>query len=119
MNDVEELIRLLDHPDDNYWGEILCDDARAVIDRNPEMILGEVLQKWEEWPENRLEHLAYLLGEGLSDVEKDLVEALHKSKYRSVTFRAKEASIELECTQNQSMQRSAKDDPVLNGSKKA
>ncbi|MBU2705300.1 hypothetical protein KCM76_04870 [Zooshikella marina] len=112
MNDIEELVKLLDHPDDNYWGDILCDDARAVIDHNPEMILGEVLQTWEEWPENRLEHLAYLLGEGLSEVEKDLIEALHKSKYQSVTFRAKEAVIELESTHSQSMHRSTKDAPA-------
>jgi hypothetical protein len=81
----------------------------TVIDSNPEMILGEVFQKWEEWPENRLENLAYLLGQGLSEIEKDLIEALLKSKYKSVIFRAKEAVIELESTHNQSMQQSAKD----------
>lgn len=112
MNDIEELIKLLDHPDDNYWGDILCNDARAAIDCNPEVILGEILETWKEWPENRLEHLAYILGEGLSKVEKDLIEALHKSKYKSVVFRAKEAVIELESTHNQSMQRSANDAPA-------
>ncbi len=109
MNDIEVLIKLLDHPENDYWSDVLCDDARAVIDRNPEMILSDVLQQWEDWPESRLEHLAYLLGEGLSEVEKALVEALHKSKYESVVFRAKEAVIELESAHNQVMQRYAKD----------
>ncbi len=109
MNDIEILIKLLDHPENDYWSDILCDDARAVIDRNPEMILSDVLQQWEDWPENRLEHLTYLLGEDMSEVKKALIEALHKSEYESVVFRAKEAVIELESAHNMEMQRSAKD----------
>jgi hypothetical protein len=103
MSDIEELINFLDHPDDNYWGDILCDDARAIIDKDPELILTKVIQQWEDWPENRLEHLAYLLGEGLSEVETSLIRALHQSKYKSVVFRAKEAFIELGSTHNKNM----------------
>ncbi|OZG71066.1 hypothetical protein BTA51_23480 [Hahella sp. CCB-MM4] len=100
MSKFEKLVRLLDHPDDNYWGDILAGEAREIIDSDPEVLLSFILEQWESWPENRLEHLAYLLGEGVSNVEEKLIIALHGSKYKSVVFHAKEAVIELESTRN-------------------
>ncbi|SFM22467.1 hypothetical protein [Marinobacter zhejiangensis] len=103
MNTIEELIRLLDYLDDDYWSDVLCGDARTIIDRDPELIMSNVLQQWEDWPENRLEHLTYLLGEGRSEVEKLLIENLQRSKYKTVVFRAKEALIEMESTHSEAL----------------
>lgn len=107
MSKIEELVSLLDHPDDNYWGDILSDEARVIIDSDPELLLGKVLEQWQEWPENRLEHLAYLLGEGVSGIEEQLINVLHRSKYKSVVFRAQEAVIELQSTHNKQRQSGA------------
>ena len=94
MSDLNQLIELLDHPDDNYWGDVLSSEAREIIDRNIDEILAPVLGCWHQWPENRLEHLAYLLGDSPSETEKKLVYELLNSQYESVVFRAQEAAYE-------------------------
>ncbi len=91
MSDFDLLVDLLDHPDDDFWGDVLSSEAREIIDTNIDEILSLVLASWREWPENRLEHLAYLLGESNSQVEKVLVYELLQSHYESVVFRAIEA----------------------------
>jgi hypothetical protein len=96
MNDLNQLVELLDHPDDNYWGDVLSSEAREIIDKNIDGILSSVLNCWRQWPENRLEHLAYLLGDSPSEVERKLVYELLDSQYESVAFRAREAAHEFE-----------------------
>ncbi|WP_087026539.1 hypothetical protein [Thaumasiovibrio subtropicus] len=98
MSQFEEFIKRLDHADDDYWADVLSDEARKIIDSAPEVLLSAVLEHYQAWPENRLEHLAYLLGEGVSELEEQLILLLQQSKYESVVSRAKEAAIELETT---------------------
>lgn len=94
MNDLDQLIELLDSPDNDYWGDVLSSEARGIIDKNIDEILLPILYCWQQWPENRLEHLAYLLGESRSEIEKKLVYELLNSQYESVAFRAREAASE-------------------------
>ena len=94
MNDLGQLIELLDSPDNDYWGDVLSSEARGIIDKNIDEILLPILHCWQQWPENRLEHLAYLLGESRSEIEKKLVYELLNSQYESVAFRAREAASE-------------------------
>ena len=93
--DLERLVRLLDHPDDDYWSDVLSSEARALIDRNVDEMLPQVISCWRQWPEHRLEHLAYLLGEGTSQVEALLIQELLQSPYDDVVYRAKEAAKQL------------------------
>lgn len=92
MSQLEELIALLDLHDTDYWYDYASCRAREIIDRNPTGILSEVLDCWTQWPENRTEHLAYLLGDNTYDIEKKLINALQHSPYESVVYRANEAA---------------------------
>lgn len=94
MDNLSLLIDLLDSPDNDYWGDVLSCEARGIIDKNSEEIMLSILDCWQQWPENRLEHLAYLLGNNSSEVEKKLIFELLNSQYESVAFRAREAASE-------------------------
>lgn len=94
MDELNQLIKLLDHPDDDFWGDVLSCEAREMIDADIDGVLMQVLGCWHQWPENRLEHLAYLLGDSPSEIEKKLVYELLTSQYESVVFRAREAAYE-------------------------
>jgi hypothetical protein len=88
---LSKLISLLDLPDDsNYWSDVACCEARALIDQDSESLLNEIFEVCEHWPENRQEHLAYILGEGVSPCESKILVHLSKSVYLSVAFRARE-----------------------------
>lgn len=88
------LINELDVPDTDYWYDSGCDFARKIIDEAPEAFIISILNVWRKWPDERQEHLAYILGEGTSTKELELIKQMLTSPCDDVVFRAKEALIE-------------------------
>jgi hypothetical protein len=88
---LSKLISFLDLPDSDYWSDVACCEARALIDQDSQSLLNEIFEVCEHWSENRQEHLAYILGEGASPCESKILDHLSKSVYPSVAFRAREA----------------------------
>jgi len=95
MNNLDKLVKLLDYLDGDYWSDVLSQEARAVIDRDVDQILTLVAANWMAWPEHRLAHLAYVLGESTSPVERQLVQELLKSPFEDVVFKARERARQL------------------------
>ena len=87
----DELIELLDLPDSDVWYDHGCTLARQIIDGNCTAILDEIIRVWRSWPENRLIHLAYVLGDSALPSELSLIHDLMKSDSEDIVFRAKEA----------------------------
>jgi hypothetical protein len=86
-----ELIELLDLPDSDVWYDNGCTLARKIIDGNCTIILDEIIRVWRSWPENRLIHLAYVLGDSTQLSELSLIHDLMSSDNRDIVFREKEA----------------------------
>ena len=84
----------LDMADSDYWYDEGCEIPRSIIDENIDDIFPWLLQEWFKWSENAQEHLAYILGEGESDLELKLIKEMLHSEYESVVYRAKEALVE-------------------------
>ncbi len=93
---LKELVSYLDQPDNDLWYDDGCVIARNIIDDNEPAILAGISKEFESWPSARQEHLAYILGEGLSEIELDIINKMLRSKYKGVVFRAKEALIEFQ-----------------------
>jgi hypothetical protein len=87
----QKLIALIDLPDDDYWYDLACAEARDIIDLHCEEVLSAARAEWRSWTALRQEHLAYILGEGNSTVEAELVIDLTNSDYSDVRSRAMEA----------------------------
>lgn len=88
------LINELDVPDTDYWYDLGCDFARKIIDEDPEAFIISILNEWRTWPEARQVHLAYILGEGTSTQELELIKQMITSPCDELVFTAKEALIE-------------------------
>lgn len=95
MSRLNELIRLLDLPDADFWYDVASCWATDIIYSDTDEILSEVSDCWPKWPEERIEHLAYILGGADSEIERKLIYALQKCQYPSVVYRANEAALEL------------------------
>lgn len=88
---IERLVELLDLPDADYWSDVGCAEARAIIDADPQSALSEIESQWRSWPEPRLEHLAYILGEGPHPFEKEILLEMARSGAPSLEMSAREA----------------------------
>ena len=91
---IQELYNLLDLPDSDYWFDSGCEIARNLINENRDEIFILLKSVWREWPAVVQEHLVYILGEGSSERELELIEDMVSSKYESVVYRSKEALID-------------------------
>lgn len=91
---VQTLKNLLDVPDTDYWYDSGFEIARTFLDESYDELLVALLKEWKEWPEHIQENLAYILGEGSSLKEIELINALIGSKYEAVVYRANEALLE-------------------------
>lgn len=87
---LNTLVSLLDLVDGDYWSDVASSEARSLIDQDPQKLLSEIFPFLNQWPENRLEHLAYILGEGDSPIEEEILIHLSTSIYPSVSLRARE-----------------------------
>ena len=88
---IERLVELLDIPDSDYWSDVGCVEARSIIDADPQLVIREIESQWKSWPEPRLEHLAYILGEGAHSLEKEVLLELARSSFPGVAMSAREA----------------------------
>ncbi|WP_227816875.1 hypothetical protein [Nitrogeniibacter aestuarii] len=89
MSAIDKLTTYLDLVDNDYWHDVACLDARRVIDTNGIDLLERIFVCCAQWPENRLEHFAYIL-DGGTEVEIRLLRMLAESEFSSVAFRARE-----------------------------
>ncbi|MFO1367957.1 MAG: hypothetical protein U1F46_03105 [Marinagarivorans sp.] len=96
MKPLNTLISLLDKPDDEIWGNVWSDDAFELLRKEHAFLFPIIIQEWKLWPENRQEHLAFLLGSTGTPDEKALIVAMLGATYSSVRKRAKEALEEFE-----------------------
>ncbi|KQO25311.1 hypothetical protein ASF11_19425 [Acidovorax sp. Leaf76] len=87
----DQLVALLDKPNDEVWGLIWSDDALAILERHHELLIPEILIAWKQWPMNRQEHLACILGEVGSEDERLLIIELMLAPDPAVRHRAEEA----------------------------
>ena len=92
MGEFERSVELLDYPESDLWSDILACEARAIIDNDIHQMISLVLACWRQWPEHRLEHLAYVLGESAAPLEQRVIDELLESPYPSVIARAIEAA---------------------------
>lgn len=90
---IQTLIKYLDTPDNDYWYDSISDIARNLIDENCEYIFPLLLAEWSSWPATRQEHLAYILGEGNSTQEIELINTMLFSPYKEVVFRVRESLV--------------------------
>ena len=90
MKTLDCLILLLDLPDSDYWYDVACCEARSILDCD-ETLLLQILVDWKEWPEIRQEHLAYILGDGPSVIEKQILEEMAQLPASDTAFRARES----------------------------
>jgi len=86
----------LDLPDLDYWYDEGAGIAREMLDQSSDQIFDQLLIVWRKWPVNRQEHLAYILGEGDSLKEKNLILDMRTSSNKGVKFRAEESLNEFE-----------------------
>jgi len=88
---LKKLTLLLDLPDSDFWYDVASCEARSILDDGGEAFLSQVLAEWLAWPEMRQEHLAYILGEGPSPIEKQILEEMACLPRSDVAFRARES----------------------------
>jgi len=88
---LNEVINLLDLPDEDYWYDEGSSQARTLIDGEGQTLLPRIAEVWSTWPELRQTHLAYILGEGSSSLEREILELMALSKSPEVSFRARES----------------------------
>lgn len=88
---LDRLVKLLDLPDADYWADVGSEDAHAVVDENPTMVLCEVRHQWQSWPPMRQQHLAYILGQSSLSIEKEILLEMAESSNSNVAMSAREA----------------------------
>jgi hypothetical protein len=88
---LNDLVDLLDLPDSDYWYDVACCLARSILDKDGHYLLPQLLVEWSAWPEMRKNHLAYILGEGASPIERTILEAMEKSGNSDFAFTARES----------------------------
>ena len=96
MNEIATLLKLLELPDNDYWSDEACNEAREIINSNQESIFPYLLEEWIKLSILSQEHLAYILGENNSKKERELIEKMLNSTNESVSFRAREALNEID-----------------------
>jgi hypothetical protein len=85
---LDRFVSLLDLPDSDYWFDVGSSEARAFIDVSPQSLLQEVALAWRTWAVHTQEHLAYILGEGTSETELEILREMEKSSSTDVAMRA-------------------------------
>lgn len=92
---LPQLEEKLDSPEGRAWLDFGSQEARELLDGNPEMFT--VLEKkWKRWKISRQKNLVSILGKGSRQAERDLVVAMHNgSKNTDVKDLAWEALREL------------------------
>lgn len=88
---LDEFVTLLDMPDDEIWGVVWSDDARALFDLHHRALLPAILTRWRDWPINRQDHLAFLLGYTGTSEEAQLIHEMLGATDPGVASRAREA----------------------------
>ena len=88
---LNELIMFLDTENDDLWGDDVCCLASKILHENRDENLKEIIRVWRDWPAKRQEHLAYILGESSSPLEKILLEEMMLSENEDVAYEAKES----------------------------
>ena len=88
---IDELIGLLGLPDTDYWADIGSVDARAIIDKESHALLPLLLAEWPTYSANVQENLAYILGDGESQAEREILIGMSKSDNFDVACRAHES----------------------------
>ena len=96
MTQIDELISLLDKPDDEVWGNIWCEDAHRLFLESHQSLIPTILNLWRNWPVSRQEHLAFILGGTGSKEELSLIREMLSASSHQVCKRAKEALDEFE-----------------------
>ena len=91
MNVFDELIVLLDKPDDEIWGQYYIDDAIKLYKQNHEVLLLKLKNSWLSWEQDRQMHLACILGVVGSPLELELINGLLQSPNRHIANYAKDA----------------------------
>jgi hypothetical protein len=91
MESLNQLMALLDKPDDEIWGNIWMNDATALFRQEYASLIPEILPIWQSWPINRQEHLAVILGTTGSLEEKTLISQMLLAEDSGVRSRAQEA----------------------------
>jgi hypothetical protein len=91
---LDQLIALLDKPDDEAWGNVWSDEASNLFRRSHSDLLPQILAAWRQWPVHRQEHLGFILGAIGSNDEHLLITELLSSPNPSILSRAKEAQEE-------------------------
>ena len=93
---LQNFKNILDLPDTDYWYDVGCCEARGILDRGDKDFWIAILEELLLWSELRMTHLAYILGEGASDIELSLIKKLFLSQNSEVLFCAREALNEFE-----------------------
>lgn len=88
---IERLVELLALPDADYWSDVGCQEARSIIDADPQFVLHQIEIQWRSWTEPWQEHLAYILGEGPHPLEKEVLLEMARSSAPGVAMAAREA----------------------------
>jgi len=88
---LNNLIGLLDKPDDGIWGQYFLDDAEKIYVENHEILLPPILAELKDWPENRKMHLACILGATGTQNELKLISELLQSSNRHIVGYAGDA----------------------------
>ena len=70
MNEIITLLKLLDLPDNDYWSDEACNEAREIINTHKKIIFPYLLEEWKNLTILSQEHLAYILGENNSKKEE-------------------------------------------------
>jgi hypothetical protein len=86
---IERLAELLGLADADYWSDVGCVEARAIIDADPQLVMCHIKNQWSSWPEPRQEHLAYILGEGTHPLERDILLEMASSSAPGVAMSAR------------------------------
>lgn len=91
MQEFDQLITLLDQPDDEIWGNIWMNDAITLFQRSHTSLIPLILKVWQQWPSNRQEHLAVILGSVGSEQEALLIKEMLNTYDPHIRRRAQEA----------------------------
>ncbi|WP_431286914.1 hypothetical protein [Roseateles chitinivorans] len=87
----EKFLSLLDRPDDEAWGLVWSEDAATLLKLHHHEFLPTIRAQWRGWSNNRLDHLAFLLGSTGTAEEELLIVELLGAADANVVSRAREA----------------------------
>lgn len=88
---IQKLLQLLELPDSDYWYDVGCEDARALLTAGGEQLLAELILLLNGISPVQQEHLAYILGESAAEGELAILEVLKESPHSEVAYRSREA----------------------------